>query len=75
LIFGSTVIDNDILPLEIAAPAQAFSQRRDEVNAFARRSGMQKPHHRHRRLLRARREWPRRRRAAAKQKEFAPSYA
>jgi hypothetical protein len=39
-----------------------------------RRLGVEKSNHWHRRLLRARRERPRSR-AAAKQKEFAPSYA
>jgi hypothetical protein len=34
---------------------------------------MEKSHHRHRRLLRARRERPRRRRDAEQRDEFAPS--
>src|SRR5262249_11360604 len=55
-------------------PAQAFSQRRDEVNAFARRSGMQKPDHRHRRLLRAHRERPCRS-AAEQRDELAPLHS
>jgi hypothetical protein len=41
-----------------AGCAQAFSQRWDQVKAFAGRSGVQKPDHRHRRRLRARRQPP-----------------
>jgi hypothetical protein len=50
-----------------------MAKRGHEVRCVSKRRAAQKPDHRHRRLLRARRERPRRR--AAKQKEFAPSYA
>jgi hypothetical protein len=63
------------LSLEIAMGAQTFSQRCDEVKALASRSGVQKPDHQHRRLLRPRGERPRGSRAAEHPKKFAPPHA
>src|SRR5262249_36416637 len=44
--------------LDIASLAQAAPERRDEVREWAGRFQAEKPDHRHRRLLRARRERP-----------------
>jgi len=49
-------------------------RRRHEMRRIFRRRGPHEPNHRHRRLLRARRERPRSRRAAEQDDEIAPSY-
>src|SRR5262249_36363031 len=64
-----------ILALDVADFAQALPEREQTVCERDSRSTAEEPDHRHRRLLRTRREWPRGRRAAAKQDdEIAPSY-
>jgi hypothetical protein len=49
-------------------------KRSHKVRAFSRRAAVEKSDHRHRRLLRARRERPCRRRAAQQRDELAPSH-
>jgi hypothetical protein len=56
--------DRDVLALDKACFLQALAERGHEVRHVSERPAVEKPHHRHRRLLRTRRERPRRRRAA-----------
>src|SRR5262245_40953062 len=72
--FGPAVIDADIAMLDIASLAQAAPERRNEVRELAGRFQAEKPDHRHRRLLRARRRWPSRRTAAEKRDKFPPPH-
>src|SRR5262245_2526778 len=68
------VFDRDILALDVAGLAQAISERRSEISVSIRVTGIEKPNYGHRRLLRARRERPRRR-AAEQRDECAPSHS
>ena len=52
--------DRDVAAFDIAGFTQASSKRPDIVSVRLGRAGVEKPDHRHRRLLRARRERPRR---------------
>src|SRR5437016_3530629 len=54
-----------------AALAQALAEYGDKMRRILRRPGAHEPDYRHRRLLRARRERPRHRRAAEKSDELA----
>src|SRR6516165_1702207 len=65
------IFDLDVLAVDEPRLVQALMKSRDQVSKFARRSAVEKAYHRHRRLLRARRERPRRR-AAEKRDEIAP---
>src|SRR5262249_59764160 len=71
---GPAVIDADIAMLDIASLAQAAPERRDEVRELAGRFQAEKPDHRHRRLLRMRRERPRNR-AAEQRDELAARHS
>src|SRR5262245_2479372 len=53
---------------------KAFAERGHNTCAALRHTGIHKSNHRHRRLLRPRRERPRRRRAAEQRDEIAPSH-
>ena len=66
------VLDRDVLALDEACFLQALAECSHAVRLAGERSTAEKPHHRHRRLLRARRERPRRRRAAEQRDELAP---
>src|SRR5262245_60801534 len=70
-----SILDRDILTLDITGLAQALAERTHTVRVSLRRCGTEKPNHRHRRLLRARREWPRGRRAAEQRDEFAAPHS
>jgi hypothetical protein len=70
LILGRAVLDRD-LALDEACFLQALAEYTQTVRHRVRRSGVEKPHHRHRRLLRGRRDRPRRR-AAEQRDEVAP---
>ena len=72
LILGPAVFDRHVLALDIAGVLEALAKSAQTVRERVRRSGVEKPDHRHRRLLRARRERPRRRRAA-EQRAQAPT--
>src|SRR5215475_7089839 len=72
LIFGPAVFDPHILAFDIAGVFKALAKRAQTVRHPVRRSGLEIPDHRHRRLLRPRRERPRRRRAAEQRDELAP---
>src|SRR5262249_36581576 len=66
----------DGLPFDVAALGKALSQRIEEMGRRVGRRAAEKPDHRHGRLLRPRRKRPRRRRAAAEQRdEFAPFHS
>jgi hypothetical protein len=68
------VFDADVLVLDKACFLQALAERSHAVlQHLSERFTAEKPHHRHCRLLRARRDWPRRR-AAEKGDELAPSH-
>src|SRR6516165_7754786 len=69
---GETIFDRDVLTLGKACVFQTLTDRGQEVRGVAGPSGREKPDHRHRRLLRARRERPRGRRPAEKRDEVAP---
>src|SRR5262249_27521116 len=59
--------DRDVLALDIAAILEATVKSAKTVRVRVRRLAVEKPDHRHRRLLRARRDRPRRR--AAEQRD------
>src|SRR5262249_48082605 len=63
--------DRHITALDEARFVQAFAERGHDTCAQLRHTGIDKSDHRHRRLLRARRERPRRR-AAEQRDELAP---
>src|SRR5262245_48483148 len=67
-----TVFDRHVPPLDIASVAQAMAERGGELRVRAGRPTIEEPDHRHRRLLRARRERPRGHRAAEQRDELAP---
>ena len=63
LTFRPTVFDRHILPFDITRFFQTLAERRDLLAERSSRCGIKEADHRHRRLLRARRERPRRRAA------------
>src|SRR5262245_39767399 len=74
--FGPAVVDRHVLALDIARLFEALAKGTQALGNRFGRSDFEKSDHRHRRLLRARRERPRGRCTAAEQDdEFAPSYA
>src|SRR5262245_4652107 len=66
------VFDRDILPLDITGFLKTFTEGSHKERVSSGCSAAEKPDHRHRRLLRPRRERPRGRRAAEKRYERAP---
>ena len=75
LILGPAVFDRHVLALDKARFLQALAKSAQTVRERVRRCGVEEPDHRHRRLLRARRERPRRRRAAEQRDELAPLHS
>src|SRR5262249_49700292 len=71
LILGPAVFNGHVLALDVAAILQALAKCAQTIRHRVRRSGVKKPDHRHRRLLRPRRERPRRR-PAEQRYELAP---
>jgi hypothetical protein len=69
------ILDCDIAALDMTGFVQALPERAHAIRIPVSRCAVEKPHHRHRRLLRARREWPRRCRAAEQPHELPPSHA
>jgi hypothetical protein len=61
LILGPAVYDRHVLALDIAGVLQALAKCAQSVRVGVRQCGVEEPDNRHRRLLRARREWPGRR--------------
>ena len=72
LIVSPALLDDDIASFDEPFLAQPFAEFRHEVRKRRGDRVAKKPDHRHRRLLRARRERPRRRRAAEQRDELAP---
>ena len=72
LILGPAVFDRHVLALDIAGVFEALAKSAQTVRERIRRCGAEKPDHRHRRLLRARRQRPRGCRAAEQRDELAP---
>jgi hypothetical protein len=64
MIIRPAIFDRDILALDIAGFIQALTERGREGHIARSCRAVEKPDHRHRRLLRARRERPGRYRAA-----------
>jgi hypothetical protein len=58
LIIGPAVFDGNVLPLDMASVFQALAECVQKAFDRARRSGIEKPDDRHRRLLRAGSERP-----------------
>src|SRR5262245_25565280 len=69
--FGPAVFDRHVPTIDIAVFSQALPKRDQEVCILLGRPSVKKPDHRHRRLLRARRHRPRRRRPAEQRDELA----
>ena len=72
---GPTVFDRNIAPLHVTGFGQTLAEYRQRRRKRPRRTGVKKTDHRHRRLLRARRERPRGCLAAEKCDEVAPSHS
>src|SRR5256885_2387635 len=72
--FGPAILDGDTLPDDVAGPLEAVRQPDDIVFVGCGRAGADKSDHRHRGLLRARRERPRCCRAAEQFNELAASH-
>src|SRR5262249_61815860 len=73
LTLGPAVFDRHVLALDIAALLEALAERAQVACRRVWRSAVKEPNHRHRGLLRARRERPRRR-AGQQRNEIASSY-
>jgi hypothetical protein len=74
LTLGPAVFDHDVLAFDIAGVFQALAKCALLVRqCVVKRSGVEKSDHRHRWLLRAYGDWPRRRRAAEQRDEIASS--
>jgi hypothetical protein len=71
LAFGKAEFEHNVLALDIAGLLQALSKSAQTFRKRRKGCRAEIPHHRHRRLLRARRERPRRRSAAEQRDEFA----
>src|SRR6516164_11143165 len=72
LILGPAVFDCDILALTKAAVLKPLTKSAEQMRVRGGRCTVKKSDHRHRRLLRVRRERPRDRRAAEQRDERAP---
>src|ERR1700730_13459674 len=68
-----TKFDGNVLALDVAGFAQSFAKSGHSLDARLWRTAIEIPHHRHRRLLRARRERPRGCRTTEKRDELPPS--
>src|SRR5262249_50279170 len=68
---GPAVFDDDVLVFDGPGLRQALAEGCDETRVFPGRRAIEEPDHRQRVLLRVRREWPRRRRAAEQRDELA----
>src|SRR5262249_54343379 len=67
------VIDRRILTFDVTAFLEALVEYFNRIGGLGGRPAAQEPDHRHGRLLRARRERPRRRPAAKRGQEFSSS--
>jgi hypothetical protein len=69
------VFDRHVPALDKTSFLETFAECGYEVGPIGKRSAVEKSNHRHRRLLRPRRERPRRRRAAEQRDELAPPHS
>jgi hypothetical protein len=75
VILGPTIFDRNVLAVDKAGLPEALTERDAENRELIRPCVVEEPNHRHRRLLRPRRERPRRCRTADKQDDdIAPPY-
>src|SRR4029077_11684261 len=74
LIFRPAILDGDVPALDESGVVETLSERSDEIFEAGGRCAPEKSHHRHRRLLRARRERVRGNRAEQRN-ERAPSHS
>jgi hypothetical protein len=75
LAFSPAELDCNVLTFDVTAFGQTVPERGHKTRERRGRSAVQIPHHRHRRLLRPRRERPCRRRAAEQRDELAASHS
>ena len=75
IIFRKAIFGRDILARNVTGFLQTLAERGREVRRVGKRRTPEKSDHRHRRLLRARREWPCGRSAGEKRNELAPSHS
>ena len=71
MILRPAVFDHDVATIDETCFAQALSKSRNQMDARLERAIMKESNHRHRRLLRPRRERPRGCRAAEQRDELA----
>src|SRR5499427_2494969 len=71
LVLRPAILDHDILALDVAGFANALPECGQIACAIGKRRTAEEPDHRHRRLLRTRRERPRNHRAAEQRDEIA----
>src|SRR5262249_19585045 len=71
LILSPTILDVHVLALDVAGLLHALAECAQPVRERVSRRRVEKPYHRHRRLLRARRERPRSRRTAEQRDKTA----
>src|SRR5262249_9312571 len=69
------VFDCDVLPLDVTGVTQASVKSREKLACQFERCKVEKPDHRHPRLLRAGRDRPRRSRATDQREERAPLHS
>src|SRR6516165_7731557 len=75
IVLAPAELDHEIPALDEAGFAQALAESGRDIAASRRGIGAQKPHHWHRRLLRARRRRPRRRTAEKRDEIAAPDHS
>src|SRR5262249_42053783 len=75
LVLGPPVFDRHVFALDIAGIFESLAECAQTVRVVVRRCGIEPPDHRHRWLLRARCQWPRRRRPAEQRHELAPLHS
>src|SRR6516162_138607 len=75
IIFRKAIFGRDILALDIAGFLQTLAECGHEVRRVGKRRTPEKRDHRHRRLLRARRERPRDCHTAEKRYELTPPHS
>jgi hypothetical protein len=74
LALGPAIFDRDVLPLDVSALLQPLMECCECIGGLARGPTAEKADHRHRRLLRTRRERPRDSRAAKQPDDIAPTH-
>src|SRR5262249_25436280 len=75
LVLRPAILDRHVLAFDVAGFTSALPECGQKVRIVGRRQAAEKPDHRHRRLLRARRERPRDYRAAEQRNEIAPPHS